>query len=201
MFLPLSKVIDNNQLLSNYEQIKKDYTNFLNKEYFVDYSHEYNLVCSDLTKLPIPKRTGHFWQVCPLIINRQIIPILPPDVRDCFTAKLLMSFPVKPVLAVFSMLEPHSVVDPHYDTDDDIVMNNSHIHYKMRETCVVKYHFSLDIPPGNNCALTVLEETRILKDKDLNPFVETSTHSAYNKSDFRRGVLIVSYLKHEIYPD
>ena len=201
MFLPLSKVIDNTRLISEYDNIKNDYLNFLEKDYFVDYSHEYNLVCNDLTKLPIPKKTGHFWQVCPLIIGRRVIPLLPYEVQTCSTTKLLMSFDVKPVLAVFSMLEPHSEVDPHYDADDDIVMGNSETPYYLRETCVVKYHYSLDIPDGNNCALTVLEEERILKNKDINPFVETSVHSAYNRSDKRRGVLIVSYLKHEIYPD
>lgn len=201
MFLPLSDIIDNTKLLDNYDQIKSDYLNFVKKDYFVDYSHEYNLVCDDLSKLPIPKKTGHFWQVCPLIIGKQVIPILPPEVKNCFTINLLMSFEVKPVLAVFSMLEPHSEVDPHYDADDEIVMKNSHIPYYLRKTCVVKYHYSLDIPPGGKCGLKVLNENRILENKSLNPFVETSIHSAYNRSDIRRGVLIVSYLKHEIYPE
>jgi hypothetical protein len=201
MFLPLSKVIDNKKLLDNYEQIKNDYLNFVKKDYLVDYSHEYNLVCDDLNNLKIPPKTGHFWQVCPLIINGQVIPILPSEVKNCFTIDLLLSFKVKPVLSVFSLLEPHSEVDPHYDSDDDIVMKNSHIPFFKRNTKVVKYHYSLDIPPGNKCGLKVLDQLRILKNKDINPFIETSIHSAFNRSNKRRGVLITSYLKHEIYPE
>jgi hypothetical protein len=201
MFLELSKVVDNEQLLVNYETIKADYLNFKQKDYFVDYSHEYNLVCDDLTKLAIPKKTGYFWQVCPLIIGKQIIPILPLEIKNCFTANLLMSFNVQPILAVFSMLEPHSEVDPHSDHDENIIVKNSNTPNYIKKTSVVKYHYSLDIPPGNNCALKVLDEERILKNKDLNPFDETSIHSAYNRSDFRRGVLIVSYLRHEIYSE
>ena len=201
MFLELSKLVDNEQLLVNYETIKADYLNFKQKDYFVDYSHEYNLVCDDLTKLDMPKKTGHFWQVCPLIIGKQVIPIVPSEVRNCFTTNLLMSFQIQPILAVFSMLEPHSEVDPHSDHDDNIIVKNSHTPNRTKKTSVVKYHYSLDIPPGNNCALKVLDEERILKDGDLNPFDETSIHSAYNRSDFRRGVLIVSYLRDEIYPE
>jgi hypothetical protein len=201
MFLPLSKVIDNNKLLDNYEKIKNDYLDFVKKDYLLDYSHDYNLVCDDLTQLKIPPKTGHFWQVCPLIIGGKVIPLLPMEVQNCFTVNLLMSFEVKPVLAVFSLLEPQSVVDPHYDADDDIIMKNSHVPVHKRKTSVVKYHYSIDIPKGNKCGLKVLDELRILKNKDLNPFVETSIHSAFNKSHKRRGALIVSYLKHEIYPE
>jgi hypothetical protein len=201
MFLELSKVVDNGQLLSNYEKIKDDYLNFKQKDYFVDYHHKYNLVCDDLTKLPMPEKNGHFWQACPLIIGKQVIPLIPLEVQNCFTINLLMSFDVQPILAVFSMLEPHSEVNPHSDHDDNIIVKNSTFIDRIKKTSVVKYHYSLDIPPGNNCALKVLDEERILKDRDLNPFDETSIHSAYNRSDFRRGVLIVSYLRHEIYPE
>ena len=200
MFLPLSQIIDNNKLLDNYELIKNDYLSFVEKDYFVDYSHDYNLVCDDLGKLKMPPKTGHFWQVCPLIINRQVVPLFPLEVQNCFTVKLLMSFKVKPVLSVFSLLEPHSEVDPHFYSHDDIVMKNSKVPVFNRRTSVVKYHYSLDIPDGGSCGLKVLNELRILKNKDLNPFVETSIHSAFNRSDYRRGVLIISYLKNEIYP-
>lgn len=201
MFLPLSNIIDNNQLLDNYKLIKNDYLNFVEKDYLVDYSHDYNLVCDDLSQLKIPPKTGHFWQVCPLIIGGKVIPILPSEVQTSFTVNLLMSFKVKPVLAVFSLLEPHSEVDPHYDADDEIVMHNRHIPVHQRKTSIVKYHYSLDIPKGGKCGLQVLNELRILKNKDINPFIETSVHSAFNRSDYRRGVLIVSYLKHQIYPE
>lgn len=205
--MPLSKIVDNDALLSNYDKILADYKYFVEKDYFVDYTHDYDL-CSlnfdnpqDLMNIQIPKKTGHFWQVVPLIVGRKVIPILPPDIKNCFTAKLLMSFKVKPVLTVFSMLKPNSDVPPHFDTDDEIVMNNRHIHYKQRKTSVVKYHYSLDIPPGDKCALSCGGKIRTLNNKDLNPFDETTIHSAYNHSNQNRGVLIVSYIRQEIYPE
>jgi hypothetical protein len=201
MFLSLSKIIDNDLLLDNYSNIRKDYNNFVSKDYLFDYSHDYNLVCNDLSQLKTPEKTDYFWKVCPLIISGKPIPIVPQEVQSSFTTNFLLSFEVKPVLAVFSLLEPHSEVEPHFDTDDEIVMKNSHVPFHLRKTCVVKYHYSIDIPDGNQCGLTVLDETRILKNKDLNPFVETSMHSAFNRSDYRRGVLIISYLKHHIYPE
>jgi hypothetical protein len=201
MFLSLSKIIDNNLLFDNYDNINKDYHNFVDKDYLFDYSHDYSLVCEDLTQLQIPQKTDYFWKVCPLIIAGKPIPFLPQEVQNSFTTNLLLSFTVKPLLAVFSLLEPNSEVDPHFDTDDEIVMKNSHVPFHLRKTCVVKYHYSIDIPDGNQCGLTVLDETRILKNGNINPFVETSIHSAFNRSDRRRGVLIISYLKHHIYPE
>lgn len=199
MFLPLSNLIENDKLLLNYEKIKSDYSSFLEKNYFVDYSHEYNLVVDNIEQLPEPFKTGHYWQVCPIIVAKQIIPIISEDIQNCFTANLLMSFKVKPVLAVFSMLEPHSEIEPHSDLDS-MIMKNSYDENYLKKSEIVKYHYSIDIPPGDNCVLKVLDETRILKNKDINPFVENSLHSASNKSSLRRGVLIASYLKDEIYP-
>ena len=110
-----------------------------------------------------------------------------------------MSYEIKPILAVFSILEPGSEIDPHSDYDDMIVMKESQILYPGVETSVVKYHYSLDIPEDGESALIVGNEKRILKNKDLNPFDETTTHWAYNRSSRRRGVLIVSYLRQELY--
>ena len=202
MFLPLSEKIDNQKLIDGYDQIKKDYLSFRDN-YFFDYSHaaELTLIPSsvDPNTVVLPKSTGYFWQVCPLIYAKKILPIVPLEVQECFTTKLIMSFDVKPVLAVFSILEPNSEIDPHIDTDDQIVLHNHNIPVCQRETSVVKYHFSLDIPDEGECALQVLNEKRILKNKDLNPFDETSTHFAYNRSSKKRGALIISYLRNEIY--
>lgn len=197
MFLSPSSKIDHSILSNSYESIKLDYFNFLNKEYFFDYNYDNNLTCSNVNNkqnIVLPKSTGYFWQVCPLIYNKEIIPIVPGDIRECFTSKLLMSFDVKPVLSVFSMLEPNSEITPHIDRDYHIPMSNG----IFVNSTIVKYHFSLDIPDGE-CGLFVGGENRILKDKDLNIFDESSTHFAYNKSNKRRGVLISSYIRSELY--
>jgi hypothetical protein len=195
MFLPVSTRLNFNKLYDNYNYIKNDYLNFRDSNIFFDYSHDYDLTIEDLNSFVIPQSTGHFWQVCPLILNRQILPIIPIEVQECFTAKLLMSYDIKPVLAVFSILEPKSEIEPHQDFDDTIVCKD----YNQTEISVVKYHYSLDIPDDGESALIVGNEKRILKNKDLNPFDETTTHYAYNRSSKRRGVLIVSYLRNELY--
>ena len=50
--------------------------------------------------------TGYKWQVCPLIFNRRAIKVVPLEIRHSFTTDLLLAQEVKPVLAVFSILEP-----------------------------------------------------------------------------------------------
>ncbi len=202
MFLPLSDRINNQKIYESYDLIKKDYINFRDKNYFFDYSHDYELTSTtDFSKVVLPKSTGYFWQVCPLVYNKQILPIVPEDVKNSFTANLIMSFPVLPVLAVFSILEPHSDIDPHIDTDERIIMNEN-ASYRTNQivmSSVVKYHYSLDIPEDGESALIVGEEKRILKNGDLNPFDERTTHYAYNHSSSRRGVLIISYIRKDLY--
>jgi hypothetical protein len=202
MFLPLSEKIDSKKFLDNYDFIKKDYLTFRDKNYFFDYSHDYQLTASkDFSQLELPKSTGYFWQVCPLIFNRQVLPIVSKDIQESFTTQLIMSLEVLPVLAVFSILEPKSKIDPHIDTDERILMNNppEYTMPQMVMNSVVKYHFSLDIPKDGESALIVGNEKRVLNDRDLNPFDERTTHYAYNQSSFRRGVLIVSYIRKELY--
>lgn len=197
MFLKPSPKINYFSLVDSYETIKLDYFNFLSQGYFFDYSYENNLTCTntnDADNVVFPKSTGYFWQVCPLIYNKQIIPILPKDIQESFTCKLLMSLDIKPILSVFSMLEPESQIIPHIDKDYHIPRSNG----IFIESTIVKYHFSLDIPDGE-CGLNVAGENRILYDKTLNVFDESSTHFAYNKSKKRRGVLISSYIKTELY--
>lgn len=199
MFLPVSTRLDFNKFYDNYDKILNDYLILRDANLFVDYSHEYDMNVEDLNDLIIPQSTGYFWQVSPLIINRQVLPQLPKEVHELFTTKLLMSYEIKPILVVFSILEPKSEIDPHSDYDDMIVMKESQILYPGVETSVVKYHYSLDIPEDGESALIVGNEKRILKNGDLNPFDETTTHWAYNRSSKRRGVLIVSYLRQELY--
>jgi len=199
MFLPLSEKVDNQLILDSYDKIKEDYLNFLGdyKKYFFDYQHSWDLNFGWESKLP--KNTGYFWQVCPLVYGRYPVPGLlwHKEIEECFTTKLIMSFKVKPILAIFSVLDPNGIVKPHADYDDELMASFDGIR-KPGET-IVKYHFSLDIPDDGPCGLKVGGEERILKNCELNPFDERSTHSAYNKSSKRRGALIMSFARSEIY--
>ncbi len=195
MFLPPSEKIDQSKFLNCYDQFRKDYLEFKDKDYFFDYSHAQSLTFNKIENahnVVLPKSTGYFWQVCPIIFNKNIIPIVSKDVQESFTANILMSMSVLPVLAVFSILKPNSDIDPHIDTDE-------HIADLSYPNSVVKYHFSLDIPNDGECALIVGNTKRILNNNDLNCFDERTTHYAYNHSNSERGVLIVSYIRKEIY--
>jgi len=199
MFLPLSEKVDNQLILDSYDKIKEDYFNFLGdyKKYFFDYQHSWDLNFGWGSGLP--KNTGYFWQVCPLIYGRYPVPgmIWHKEVEECFTTQMIASFKVRPILAIFSVLEPNGIVDPHSDYDDDLMSSFDGIR-KPGET-IVKYHLSLDIPDDGPCGLKVGGEERILKNRELNPFDERSTHSAYNKSSKKRGALIMSFARSEIY--
>lgn len=189
----LSK-IDVSIFSDNYEDLRSDYLNFKSNPFFIDYSHTYDLTSLDGNFFGfIPTYTPDFpWKVCPLIFNRQKISRTPIQVQESKTVKLLLNQPIKPVLAVFSILEPGVELEPHSDGDERIDKNYCN-------SSVIKYHFSLDIPDDGPSALVVNDEERLLKNKDLNLFDEKlSAHHAYNKSSNRRGVLIVSYIREEV---
>ena len=121
------------------------------------------------------------------IISMRII----KEVRHSFTTDLLLAQDIKPILAVFSILEPGAQLDPHADGD-------KRIDPQYMDSTVYKFHLSLDIPEDGDSALVCGGETRVLSNGDLNVFDEEGEHYAYNKSTGRRGVLIVSYIKAEI---
>jgi len=201
MFLPLSEKIDNQLILDSFDKIKEDYLNFLGdyKKYFFDYQHSWDLSFDISRGISMPKNTGYFWQVCPLIYARHPIPSLfwHQEVADCFTTQLIASFKVKPILAIFSVLEPNGIVEPHSDYDDLLIL--SFDGKRKSNESIVKYHLSLDIPDDGPCGLKVAGEQRVLKNRDINPFDERSTHSAYNKSSKKRAALIMSFPRSEIY--
>jgi aspartyl/asparaginyl beta-hydroxylase (cupin superfamily) len=190
--MPLSTKINNSLFVDNYDAFKHDLLKFKDS-YFSDYKHSLDELRD------FPTRTGVFWQVCPLMYKRKEWPNLPPEIQSSETLKILKSLEVKPILAIFSYLAPNSDVIDHEDHDDELGEDTRHIPHNLRTNSVVKYHFALDVPTVGDCALIVGDETRILKNKDLNAFDETTTHSAYNLSNAPRGVLIVSFLRSEIY--
>lgn len=189
----LSK-IDTSIFYDNYDIIKGDYFNFKSNPFFINYSHTYDLTSLDGDFVGfVPTYTPDFpWKVCPLIFNRQKILRTPLQVQQSETVRLLLSQPIKPVLAVFSILEPGVELNPHSDGDE-------RIDSRYLQSSVIKYHFSLDIPSDGPSALVVNDEVRLLKNMDLNLFDEKlSAHYAYNKSSNRRGVLIASYIREEV---
>lgn len=193
MFLDLSKKINNNLLLDNFEVFRRDYLLFKKQDYFFDYTHNRDEI------LHSPKKTNYFWQICPLMYNRGDFPNSPDDVKNSNSLKLLRQLEHTPIIAAFSIMAGHTEIPPHADHDDEVTENNQQVPHRMRTTSVVKYHFALDIPSVGDCALIVGNQTKILKNRDLLAFDETDIHSAFNKSNDVRGVLIVSFLKHEIY--
>lgn len=182
MFLIPSKKINHKKLLDNFDIIKDEYSKIPIEDFF-----DYPDVRSGMEEMiNNPKNTGTFWQVYPLIYLMKSWPN-----RNSKTTELLLDLEIIPLLSVFSILHPYSQIDPHEDHDESKVEDYS--------TTVVKYHLSIDIPSEGESALIVNNESRILKNKDLNVFDESSTHWVYNKSSKIRGVLIISFLKKDLY--
>lgn len=189
----LSK-IDLSIFYKNFDRMQSDYFDSRDNNYFIDYSHTYNLTALDGNFFGfMPSYTPNFpWKVCPLIFNRKKISRTSFSIQESKTVEILLNQSIKPVLAVFSILEPGVELEPHSDGDHRI---DNNYYY----SSVIKYHFSLDIPDNGPCGLVVNNEDRILKNKDLNLFDENlSTHYAYNRSSKRRGVLIASYIRDEV---
>lgn len=197
MFLPLSEKIDSNKIINNYGLIKKDYQWAVENDVWFDYTHDIDITKDiDTTLLT---RTEHFWTAVPLILKYKPIPFIPDELKNSFTVNLLMSLKVKPVLAVFSMLAPYSDIDPHIDTDDEIVLDTKDIPWHERDSSVVKYHMGIDVHNDGEACLVVGNEKRQVEEGNLLAFDETVTHYAYNHTSAERGVLIVSYLREDLY--
>ena len=188
-----SRNLEWNQI--DFDLVKRDYKTFLEKGYNVDYQHEFDLTVDDMT---LPENTGYFWQVIPLMLKGKPLDLMPEEVQNCDTVKMLQNQSVLPLVAVFSILEPNSQIDPHRDADDELVYNSRHLPLSKRKDHVVKYHLGIDVP--EMCGLSVGGERRTLRNHTLNVFNETQEHYAWNQSNQRRGVLIVSYLHNDIFP-
>jgi len=193
MFLNPSEKVNFDIILDNIDNISKDYFKFKEQDLFFDYTHNRDEF------LVTPKKTDYFWQICPLMLDGEDFPNMPEEIKNCFTLKLLKELNVIPVIGSFSILNPGGEVVPHTDHDDEVREHTQHIPPSERSNSVVKYHLSLDIPSDGECALIVGDENRILHNGDINVFDETVTHSAYNRSQHKRGVLIISFLRSDLY--
>ena len=197
MFMPHSTKIDTQKIIDGFNHIKQDYLWSVENDYWIDYVHELDI--SGPVDPSMLTRNGHFWTIVPLIFRREVFPFAPEYLKNSYTVNLLMSLEVKPVIAIFSMLAPHSDIDPHIDTDDEVVLNTKHIPWDQRDTHVVKYHMGLDVHDDGPACLVVGDEEQQVEEGKLVAFDETITHYAYNHSSKKRGVLIVSYLHDELY--
>ena len=196
MFMPLSNNIDNNLIIDGLDEIQKDYQWCVENDFWFDYTHDIDLLEPDPNMLT---RNGKFWTVVPLILAKEVLDFIPERLKNSYTVNTLMGMDVKPVIAIFSMLEPHSDIDPHIDTDDEVVMGTKDIPWNERESSIVKYHMGIDVHDDGKACMVVGNESEDVKEGKLLAFDETITHYAYNHTSKKRGVLIVSYLKHELY--
>ena len=149
--------IDTSIFTDNYGQIREDYIKMRNYDFFIDYSHTYDLTANpgdDFLGFTPTLTPDSPWKVCPLIFNRRDIKRTPKLCRECFTTELLLNQPIQPVLAVFSILEPGVELEPHSDGDQRIDPNYA-------DSSVIKFHFGLDVPPNGDCGLVVNGEKRV----------------------------------------
>lgn len=179
MFTTAFPKLNHQRLLDNFETIQKEYQNIPLDQYY-DYPYSDDGIDG---LLKCPKNTDYFWQVYPLMYLYN-----PWKDRSSQTIDLLMDLNVRPLLATFSILRPHSKIDEHQDHDESAVDDHS--------TTVIKYHLTLDTLPGTG--LVVGGVDRQLKNGDLNVFDESTDHWAYNNTNSVRGVLIISFLRKDL---
>jgi hypothetical protein len=179
MFISSLPKLDHQGILDNFKIIQDEYRSITLDRYF-DYPYD-DAGIDDLLKQPT--NTEYFWQVYPLMYLYK-----PWPERSSQTIDLLMSLNIRPLLATFSILRPHSKIDKHQDHDESAVNDFT--------TTVVKYHLTLDTISG--AGLVVGDEDRPLKPGDLNIFDESIDHWAYNNSNKVRGVLIISFLRKDL---
>jgi beta-hydroxylase len=80
--------------------------------------------------------------------------------------------------AGFSRLEPHTEIAPHKGYTGD----------------VLRFHLGIDIPDGD-CALIVDGVTKKWKNGEILIFDDTFEHSAHNRTDHPRTVLLLDIYK------
>jgi len=196
MFVTTSDKLNFQSVVDNYTMVKKDYQWAVDNDFWFDYVHDID-VSGDIDP-NVFTRNGNFWKVVPLILKGQALEFIPAQLKNSFTVNTLLSLDVKPVLAIFSILDPHSDIDPHSDHDDEIVLDTKHIPHNERNDSVVKYHLGLDVHNDGPAGLVVDDIDQPVQEGVLSAFNETTVHWAYNHTSKSRGVLIVSYLKSQL---
>lgn len=182
MFLTPSAKFNFSHLIDNLKTFQDEYKQALETGSFLDYS---SVETGTQDLIDKPNNQNHNWQVYPLWYKFNPW----PGRESLETIKILERLEIRPLQAAFSKLLPNTLLPWHEDHDESTV--------NRRETSVIKYHLTLS--GSGDCGLENLNESRILKEGDLNVFDESETHRAYNYSDQERGVLLISFLKSDIY--
>lgn len=184
MFLSPSLKFNPRYLLDNLKIFQQEYQEALLTEMFLDYS-SVETGTKDLIDKPINQNRE--WQVCPLWYKFEPW----PERSYLKTVEILKKLKITPLQAAFSKLLPNTLLPWHEDHDESTVDRN--------DTTVIKYHLTLTDSETGPCGLETLDESRTLKKGDLNIFDESETHRAYNYSDKERGVLLISFLRSDIF--
>ncbi len=184
MFLTPFNTLNHQVLLDNYIILQRDYHWALDNGHFVDFNS------IDHSK-DTPTKTGYYWQMFPLIYNKKPWPHKDLDISHLDSLKVIEQLTVQPILATFSLLLPNSDIADHEDHDEDCIAGTT-------DTPVIKYHYGLSC--YGDCGLRVGSTVESVENGKLNIFDESMTHSAYNHSTIKRGVLILSFLKSDLVP-
>lgn len=198
-FKPLSEKINVQMLISNFNKLREEYLKCQDADFFdmVNAEPPQSELEFFLEKVRSGKKNdNHQWQWIPLIWNGEIFEGNPDHIKQSDTIKILLNLGITPMMAVYSRMAPGTVLDPHHDLDD-VVFGESPMPEDINnhDAGLIKYHFALDVPLNGKCGVKVLNEEKIIQNKDLYSFDENMTHSAYNLSDESRGVLIFSFRK------
>lgn len=184
MFLTPFDTLNHSIILDNFNVFHRDYRWAMENGHFIDYTSMDN-------SLTNPTKSGHYWQMFPLMYNKKAWPHKNLDIDHLQSLKIIEQLTVQPILATFSMLLPRSDIADHKDHDEDCIAGEG-------QTTVIKYHYGISC--YGDCGLRVDGEVESVKPGKLNIFDESSVHSAYNRSYFNRGVLILSFLKSDLIP-
>lgn len=184
MFLTPFNTLNHQVILDNYIILQRDYHWALDNGHFVDFNS------IDHSK-DAPTKTGYYWQMFPLIYNKKPWPHKDLDINHLNSLKIIEQLTVQPILATFSLLLPDSDIADHEDHDEDCIAGTTN-------TSVIKYHYGLSC--YGDCGLRVGSAVERVENGKLNIFNESMTHSAYNHSQFKRGVLILSFLESDLIP-
>jgi len=184
MFLTPFTTLNHQVILDNYNILQRDYHWAFDNGHFVDFNS------IDHSK-DTPTKTGYYWQMFPLIYNKKPWPHKDLDISHLDSLKVIEQLTIQPILATFSLLLPDSDIADHEDHDEDCIAGTS-------DTTVIKYHYGLSC--YGDCGLRSGDCVESVENGKLNIFDESITHSAYNHSTFKRGVLILSFLKSDLVP-
>jgi beta-hydroxylase len=119
---------------------------------------------------------GEGWKVCGLYDFPQGRPLAANIERCPLTAELVARHVPRHGAAGFSVLQPHTRIQPHRGYPGSFL----------------RCHLGLKVPPGN-CALRVAGETRHWREGEVLVFDDRVEHEAWNEAQEERVVLLLDF--------